>query len=450
MKSKFSFLIVLWSVMFMLCLGVLLVVLAEKETRPSEHENRMLQGMPEFTAGNVLSGNMSGEFEDYLLDGFFGRNVLIDLSESCMEVFSVQTEEDKLLLEDGNDELQGLTGNGSEGPQAPTSDQSGTQPGSEPIDGEASGAEGLPEDTGEGIPPADDVDGEESAGEKTDGSGGFYYVKADGGLTVRFFTNAGNISRTAHALNEYREELPEDGNVFYTMIPLKQNYEPLPFSSKYSGWYSDTEDALEAQVIDGVHIVNAPEILSPHLNEEIYFPLDHHWSSLGAYYVFAEMIRMQGLPVTPYNEYDYKTISNNSSWFEVLYPLQDVSACKIYQKTKEYESNYMNYNSDTYMTYVTGVIVPWTRFETGFSTGRKALVIGDSFANAFAPYLWPYYDEVHMTDVRASYYDYSGAGGWIDELMELHEIDDVYIVVSYANAAHSPTSYERLERCLHG
>lgn len=441
MKSKFSFLLILWSVMLLLCLGILLVVLAEKDTRPSESENRMLQGMPSFDSENVLSGDMSGEFENFLLDGFFARNLVIEFSEYCLDLFSVQTEEDKLLLQDGSDELQGLT-NGSE------TDDPGQVPGSE----NTPSTETLPEaptENNEAISGDADI---KDTNTVTDGpsTGGFYYVKADGDLKYQFFTGASDISNTAHALNEYRKQLPEDGNVFYSMIPLKQNYLPLPNNPKYTGWYSTTEEALQAQVVDGVHIVNAPEVLDPHLNEDIYFPIDHHWSALGAYYVFAEHIRMQGLPVTPYSEYTYKTISNNSNWFEVLYPLQDVSAFKIYQKTKEYASDYMNYNSDTYMTYVTGVIKPWTKFETGFSTGRKALVIGDSFANAFAPYLWPYYDEVHMTDVRVSYYDRNESGGWIAELMEINEIDDVYIIVSYANAAHSPTSYERLEKCLYG
>lgn len=102
------------------------------------------------------------------------------------------------------------------------------------------------------------------------------------------------------------------------------------------------------------------------------------------------------------------------------------------------------------MAYVTGVIKPWTKIETGFSTGRKALVIGDSFANVFTPYLCPHYDEVHMTDVRQGYYYTADTGGWIADLMEYHGIDDVYIVMSYANDAHTETSCVRLEKCLYG
>ena len=438
---KLSFIIVTFVLMLLFGLGVLLLTIGEKESRASEYENRMLQGIPELSSEKFFSGDFSGEFENFLLDGFMGRNAVIDVSQSVLDVFSVQTLEDKILLENNDDELQGLDKDAAIESETPSSLPEETPVEDDEVPGETPEIENVPDV---------DVDGDAAASEEDPTSGGFYYVNADGSLKVQFFTAANYVSLTAKALNAYRSELPEDGNVFYTMIPLKQNYEPLVGNPKYTGWVSDTEEALQAQVAEGVHIINAPEVLQPHLEEDIYFPFDHHWSALGAYYVAAEMVRVQGLPVTPYYEYSYKTITNNGSWFEVMYPLEDVSAFKIYGKTKEYESQYMNYNNDTYMAYVTGVLKPWTKFETGFSTGRKALVIGDSFANAMVSYLWPYYDEVHMTDVRETYYDVNQSGGWVAELMEIHDIDDVYIVFSYANSAHSPTSYERLLRCLYG
>ncbi|MBR5490938.1 MAG: hypothetical protein IKV79_06695 [Oscillospiraceae bacterium] len=441
---KLSFLIVTFVLMLLFGLGVLLLTIGEKETRASEYENRMLQGMPELTSENFFSGDFSGQFENFLLDGFMGRNAVIDVSQSVLDAFSVQTLEDKILLENNDDELQGLDKETESEPEIPS------LPVPETPDEVEDVVDETPEEP-ENVVPDDSAEVEEAVNSgEAPTSGGFYYVKSDGGLKVQFYTASNYVTLTANALNAYRSELPEDGNVFYAMIPLKQNYEPLVGNPKYTGWTSDTEEALQAQVVDGVHIVNAPEVLQPHLDEDIYFPFDHHWSALGAYYVAAELVRIQGLPVTPYYEYDYKTITNNGSWFEVMYPLEDISAFKIYGKTREYESHYMNYNNDTYMAYVTGVLTPWTRFETGFSTGRKALVIGDSFANAMVSYLWPYYDEVHMTDIRQTYYDVNEAGGWVAELMELHDIDDVYIIFSYANSAHSPTSYERLLRCLYG
>lgn len=434
MKSKVSFIITLWSVMLAFCLGVLLLCFAEKDTRASEKENRMLQGMPEFTAENVLSGNFSGEFEGYLSDGFFARNLLINYSNDLLDLFSVQTLNDKILLEGGEDELQGVTDSQNTSSSVP---QGG---------GEATNTEDS----------QNDHSSVETNNEQTtpNGNYGFFYRKTDGSLYPLFSTSDERHKLIAHALNEYRAQLPEDGNVFYMMIPLQNNYSPVD-NGDYTGWYSNTEDAISEQTDDGVYVINAPAVLESHIDEDIYFPIDHHWSALGAYYLCEEVITMQGLPMMPYNEYNYKikygyNVSNTvKGWFDIMYPLQNVSSQLLYEDSVQ-NTKFMDYSANTYGAYLGGRVVPWSKYITGFNTGRKALVIGDSFANAFTPYLCPYYDEVHATDVRKGYYDAPKAGGWIAELMKKYNIDDVYIVVSYANAANSATSYERLEACLYG
>ena len=45
-KGRGSFLLTLWWVLGCLCLGVLLCLLAPREARVSEEENRMLAGFP--------------------------------------------------------------------------------------------------------------------------------------------------------------------------------------------------------------------------------------------------------------------------------------------------------------------------------------------------------------------------------------------------------------------
>ena len=107
----------------------------------------------------------------------------------------------------------------------------------------------------------------------------------------------------------------------------------------------------------------------------------------------------------------------------------------------------IDYHSSSYMAYLCGDSTVWTKYVTGFSTGRKALVVGDSFSNAFTPYLMPYYDEVHKVDAR--YYDSEVNGGSIKALIEKYGIDDVYIILSNANGVTSYTSLVQLEEALY-
>ena len=47
-----------------------------------------------------------------------------------------------------------------------------------------------------------------------------------------------------------------------------------------------------------------------------------------------------------------------------------------------------------------------------------------------------------MTDLRASYFKQSEAGGTIAELLKYHQIDDIYVVLSTSNGVNSKNSLE--------
>ena len=108
----------------------------------------------------------------------------------------------------------------------------------------------------------------------------------------------------------------------------------------------------------------------------------------------------------------------------------------------------MNYDSTTYRSFMNNTRLPWRKIVTSANTGRKALVLRDSFGNAFTPYLLSYYDEVHMADFRKGSYSKSKAGGSIGDLITYHGIDDVYIVTSTANGLRKENSIVYLREYL--
>ena len=55
--------------------------------------------------------------------------------------------------------------------------------------------------------------------------------------------------------------------------------------------------------------------------------------------------------------------------------------------------------ANKYMSYIGGDY-PLTIITTQAKTGKKILVLKDSNANAFIPFLIPHYDEVHVIDPR--------------------------------------------------
>ena len=98
-NGKASFLAALWWLLGCLCVGVLLVLLAPRESRPSQSENRMLEGFPVFNRQTLQSGAFFAGIEDYLSDGFFARAKVVEASDTLLEVFNRQTEEQSQMQE---------------------------------------------------------------------------------------------------------------------------------------------------------------------------------------------------------------------------------------------------------------------------------------------------------------------------------------------------------------
>jgi hypothetical protein len=195
---------------------------------------------------------------------------------------------------------------------------------------------------------------------------------------------------------------------------------------------------------EGVYIHNVPEILNAALmrHERCYFYSDHHWSELGAWYCASAIAQSRGYPSLPYEEMAYQEISigkegSHEDLARLPEPLLPTRSTVVTHLTEETELPFHNPRAHTYTSYINNTRVPWRRFTSGFGTGRRALLISDSFGNCFLPYLLPYYSEVQMTDLRANYYDVELAGGTFRQILALQNIDDIYVVLSTSNGVNS-------------
>ena len=272
---------------------------------------------------------------------------------------------------------------------------------------------------------------------------------ADGKTNRIYEYSSENVMTFAKNLNHLKSLLPQDGEVHYLHVPVAAVGRRISMRlSDYTGWRSTMEDALITQVVDGVHVYNVPAILNDGLaaKEDLYYYTDHHWTPLGAWYAIDAVMQNRGYPTIPYEEYQYQSRVmkrdkvGREDWLHMLYPLAPTRSYVVKKLTDESEINFMNYKAVSYTGYINNTRTPWRRFDTGYGSDRKALLISDSFGNVFLPYLLPYYGEIHMTDLRSSYFDEKEAGGTFTELTKLHEIDDIYVVLSTSNGINSKNS----------
>ena len=414
MKKRISFAVAVWWVVLMAVLGIFLLSATDKHARESEAENRMLRAFPEISVGSVADASFMNAFEDYLSDAFFGRAKIKNLTSRMTGAFRWMSEDDRMDKATADMEKKLAAEGAAEGEPAQ-----------------------IPEDEPEtpALPAGEEL--------LTDAKSYLWLKNVNGENKILYEYPLQNIQTYAETLNIMLSYLPEDGQIYFTQAPLASIARRwINQPEVYRGWGSSMETMLKSNISsERIHVFNTLTILEQPLSEGryLFYRTDHHWSAEGAYLVAKEMLASQGIPVAPYDEFEYKIIKSEvneegeQDTFEVLYPLLPTHSLIVTHRDDAEEISLMNYKSVTYRAYMNNSREPWRRIVTGANTGRRALVICDSYGNAFTPYLLPYYDEVHMTDFRKDYFDKELAGGSIGDLMRYHQIDDVYLIISTSN-----------------
>jgi hypothetical protein len=456
MKRKLSFLLLYGSLVLFAGLGALLLVFGEKAPHASLAENRMLAGFPAFSRETVQDGSFMLGLEDYLSDNVPQRESLVAWVDVLL---------DRLALPAGPEEedddgaalsalVQGLPE--AEATPAPTPEPSFTP-------APTATAAPAPDETAQPVPETPTPAPEKDLSDIPACT--FTMTRADGSVRTVYTFPPENIRRAVRMLNAYRAALPEDGRVFFAQPPFPSLGLKL-VDGVCTAWGSDLEDTVNAYSNDGVYMVSVQRVLEAPLlaGENLYFRTDHHWTPRAACYTLNAILRTQGVDPKPYDNYTFRvnrtfygsgatsdpSIRSTTApdTLEVLLPDTPVKGYRIYWDRHEEEAPLIFTKYNNYMVFLGGNLGPWRRFETGVDSGRKCLLIGDSFSNCFLPFLVPYYGTVYACDVRTGYFDERNMRWSISDYIRENGIDDVYIVYSTANGVNTGKIMDNLLRYL--
>ena len=189
----------------------------------------------------------------------------------------------------------------------------------------------------------------------------------------------------------------------------------------------------------------------------VFFRTDHHWSGYGAYLGYAGFLRARAeaslsdkasggvmIPAAPYAELAPAVLSDD--FYGTLYSkvlLDTLSAdtietpsaalnrnCRVKFSGKTYDSLYFKEylkKKDKYAVYFGGnydkVDIATCR-DTKCGVKDKILIIKDSFANSFVPYLMDDYDEITMIDTRYYRGNVTELAQDYNEVLVLYGIDN--------------------------
>jgi hypothetical protein len=217
-------------------------------------------------------------------------------------------------------------------------------------------------------------------------------------------------------------------NRFAESIPARVYFLPAPSSVQILHdrlpRFAEPRQKLEQlylireQLASNIHFIDTTAALDAHKEEYIYYKTDHHWTSRGAYYAYREAGRVMGFAPLDLNDFlieqacddFYGTLYAKSGHRFVqpdaieLFKSKKKFSCRVeYVQEKRtagsfYATEHLQ-KKDKYAVFLDGNH-PLIRIKAQNDTGRKLLVVKDSYANTLVPFLANHYEEIHMIDLR--------------------------------------------------
>lgn len=281
---------------------------------------------------------------------------------------------------------------------------------------------------------------------------------ADDYLFEKFTTLAGdslaqferNVGYEKTFIDTYGETVP----ITFTIIPNAYMILPekLPEGLTQVDQAAYTAPIYEA-VGDKAQVVDFTGALTAHKDDYIFYRTDHHWTTLGAYYAYAAYVESLGMEPVALDSLSgievpdfYGTYFSKAKKFDAVadtityYPIADAGVIIDGQEADGYYDLSKFEVRDKYAAFLRGnngytVIKSGVREVPEGQEPSKILVIKDSYANSFVPFLLYNFDEVHVVDLR-----YSAVS--MKELLSTENFDQVLLMYNFMNLVTDTNLYK--------
>lgn len=251
--------------------------------------------------------------------------------------------------------------------------------------------------------------------------------------------NYKEVDKSINAINKFAEKIKSPVYVMIAPTATGIYSEELPKNAPKFDQKAFIEYIYSNLNSGKVATLDAYSALFPTRDEYIYYRNDHHWTTLGAYYAYASTIKKMGFSPILANRYDIEHASNEfkgTLYSKALYNGFQADSIDFWHlnggvnvtslvvdsgaQKKSYDSMYFRdylTKKDKYSSFL-GTNQPIVTINTDSPNKNKLLVIKDSFAHCFVPFLTQHYSEITMVDLR-----YISTG--LDQVVNLSDYDQV-------------------------
>jgi len=313
------------------------IFIFKKNTEFSENENRYLQESPKFSFSSLIKGTYIEKLEDYFADQFPLRDAFM----------SIKTKTDKLL---GKKDINGV------------------------------------------------------------------YLGSNDYLIEKYNTPA-NSDKIVETLNEFNETI-NYVNLNLMLVPtsISVNYEQLPNNVEYENQMKELEYIYDNIDFNTINVYDT--LMEQNKYYQMYYRLDHHWTSYGAYYAYKEYCKANNINYLSINDFEIEEVtqdfngtlysksndySKKSDSIHLFIPEKhNYEVEYVYNKKKTdtlYELSYLE-KKDKYSLFLDNNHPLIVVTNNDVNNNDEIVIIKDSYANSFVPFIVNHFKKVHIIDPR--------------------------------------------------
>ena len=357
-KNKYWYEFILSTVFVVLILYVSIINQLKSDEKVSMLENRNLKQMPEFSLKSVFDGDFTSEYEGYVSDQFINRDSWIKLKA-------------KIDILCGKKKINNV------------------------------------------------------------------YIGKDNYLFEQFKESGKEDTEDKiNVINEFKEK-NKDININFMLVPTagaiyEENFPDYAPQDNQNNYINKIKSSLNKDI----KFIDVYDDLRKNKDNYIYYKTDHHWTTDGAYIAYDSMCRQLNIEPVKKEDFDIKTVTDDfkgSLYYKLGAGIGDNDSIKVYvpkepsnilvdfiDEQHKSASLYNNSKLDTkdkYEVFMNGNH-EHVKIKTLGNYDKRLLIIKDSYANSFIPFLTSHYGSIDVIDLR--YYTDD-----INKIIEGEDITDI-------------------------
>ena len=237
----------------------------------------------------------------------------------------------------------------------------------------------------------------------------------EGRAMQRFGRGPEGSAAYAQALDTIRTAVGDRATLYSIIVPTAQEFyspEPPP-----PGRTAERPNILATYALlhPDIRRVDAHAVLAQHTEENLYFRTDVHWTGLAGYYAYRAFCEAAGLEPVPLEGLERRVV--NPSWIgslqrttgdttlvpdvvEILIPPVEVELTAWERSGEHHSAPLFRPRATGYVVFLGGDR-PIMRGRSSTHSGRRVILVKNSYGNAFAVHLVSHYEEVVFIDYRS-------------------------------------------------